>query len=98
MSVRRMNPQECVTALLGCDGWESRDLGTDAEQITRSFSFPDFAAALRFVNQVGEIAEEMNHHPDIVFSWGRAKLSISTHDAGGLSEKDFEFARKVNQL
>jgi 4a-hydroxytetrahydrobiopterin dehydratase len=62
------------------------------------FEFPDFVNALEFTVKVGLIAEEMQHHPEINLSWGKVALEITTDDMGGLTELDFLFALKVNEL
>jgi 4a-hydroxytetrahydrobiopterin dehydratase len=66
--------------------------------ITRSFKFPDFKQALEFVNQVGAVAEEQGHHPDILLTWGKAEITMWTHKINGLSESDFIMAAKIDQL
>lgn len=68
------------------------------QKLEREFKFPDFRSALEFVNQVGEIAEEQNHHPDIYFTWGRARIQIWTHSINGLSENDFILAARISEL
>lgn len=73
-------------------------LATDAKQITREFSFKDFAEALAFANKIGEIAEAEGHHPDLTVSWGKVGVSLSTHAVSGLSENDFILAAKINQI
>lgn len=60
--------------------------------IERTFDFVDFNAAMRFVNRVAEEAERTQHHPDILIKYNRVTLGFSTHDAGGLTEKDFSAA------
>lgn len=69
----------------------------DNHHLSREFRFVDFATALRFVNQVGEIAEAQGHHPDIQLAWGRVTVEIWTHKINGLTESDFIFAAKVDQ-
>jgi len=64
----------------------------------RSFTFSDFAQALYFVNQIGELAEGQGHHPDILLTWGRADIAIHTHDIDGLWENDFILAAKIDFL
>ena len=64
--------------------------------LTRLYDFPDFAKALGFVNQIGEIAEEQNHHPDIYLAWGKVRVEVWTHKIKGLTESDFIFAAKVD--
>lgn len=66
--------------------------------ITRTFEFRDFPAAVRFVNQVAKLAEAAWHHPDIDIRWNRVTLTLTTHDAGGLTRKDFALARKFDRL
>ena len=62
------------------------------------FKFPDFRHALAFTNQVGQVAESQNHHPDIYLAWGKVKLTLWTHKIDGLTESDFVFAAKVDLL
>lgn len=62
------------------------------DAIQRTYSFADFAKAMRFVNAVGDHAEEVQHHPDILIRYGKVTLTLSTHDAKGITEKDFEAA------
>ena len=66
--------------------------------IQREFRFPDFAAALRFVNQVGELAEQQGHHPDLHLAWGKVEVKVWTHKIDGLTESDFILAAKIDQL
>lgn len=66
--------------------------------IERSWTFEDFPEALRFINRVGELAEAMNHHPDIYNSWSKVRLRLTTHDRGGLTALDFELAAKIDAL
>lgn len=66
--------------------------------LEREYKFTNFREALAFVNQVGEMAEEQNHHPDLLLAWGRARVTIWTHKIDGLTESDFVFAAKCDQL
>ncbi len=66
--------------------------------LTRNFDFPDFRAALNFVDQVGEIAEREGHHPDICLSWGKVGIELWTHKVDGLTESDFILAAKIDEL
>ena len=70
----------------------------DNNEIVREFKLHDFRAALAFVNQVGDLAEQAGHHPDIDIRYNRVRLALVTHDAGGLTENDFDLAGKVNRL
>jgi 4a-hydroxytetrahydrobiopterin dehydratase len=76
-------------------GWT---LAGDATHIERTFKFLDFAAALGFVNRVGELAEAEGHHPDFAFGWGYCRVVWQTHKIKGLHENDFIMAAKVNGL
>ncbi len=75
------------------DGWEYTN-----NALERVFTFADFAAALAFINKVGALAEELNHHPDISNSYNKVTLRLSTHDAGGVTEKDIELAKRINAI
>lgn len=68
------------------------------EAITRTFEFKDFAGALQFVNAVAQLAERANHHPDIDIRWNKVTLALSTHDEGGLTNKDFKLAAQIDGL
>ena len=70
----------------------------DGHHLEREFKFQNFREALQFTNRVGELAEAQNHHPDIYLAWGRVKLTLWTHKIDGLTESDFVFAAKVDQL
>ena len=70
-----------------------------SNQIAKEFQFKDFVEALSFVNKLGTEAEKMNHHPDIfIHSWNKVKITISTHSEGGITEKDFQLAEKLEGL
>jgi 4a-hydroxytetrahydrobiopterin dehydratase len=66
--------------------------------LEREFEFADFAEALAFVNRVGEVAEEANHHPDVEIHWNRVKLRWWTHVTGSITERDRELAERTNGL
>ena len=70
----------------------------DEKQLVQTRKFRDFVVAIRFVNRVAEIAEAMNHHPDIDIRWNQVRLVISTHSKGGLTEADFALAQKLDQI
>jgi 4a-hydroxytetrahydrobiopterin dehydratase len=67
-------------------------------EIKRDFTFPDFKTALSFVDEIGELAEQEGHHPDITLSWGKVGVSLSTHAIEGLSENDFILAAKIDAM
>jgi 4a-hydroxytetrahydrobiopterin dehydratase len=70
----------------------------NGHHIERAFKFPDFKSALAFVNKVGDVAEEQEHHPDIALGWGKAEITTWTHSVDGLSENDFILAAKIDKL
>ncbi|MHC5108577.1 MAG: 4a-hydroxytetrahydrobiopterin dehydratase [Planctomycetota bacterium] len=69
----------------------------DNHHIERNFEFPDFVAALDFVNKVGALAEAEGHHPDIYLAWGKVGVTIWTHKIDGLTESDFILAARIDQ-
>ncbi|MFL6333043.1 MAG: 4a-hydroxytetrahydrobiopterin dehydratase [Pyrinomonadaceae bacterium] len=75
-------------------GWEV----VNDHHLRKVYTFGDFAGALRFVNLVGQLAEEQGHHPDICFGWGRTEVTTWTHKADGLTESDFVLAAKIDEL
>ena len=68
------------------------------EEIQRTYRFKDFAGAMAFVDRVAERAELVQHHPDILIRYSKVTLSLSTHDAGGITDKDYEFAAAADRL
>jgi 4a-hydroxytetrahydrobiopterin dehydratase len=85
---------EEIAGRLGGSEWTR-----EGEEIVREWKFDDFAAALAFVNRVGEAAEEANHHPDILLhDWNKVRLALTNHSAGGLTAADFEMATKFDGL
>ena len=66
--------------------------------LEKNFKFKNFLESQNFVNEVGKISEQEGHHPDILFGWGYAKIAITTHAIGGLSENDFILAAKIDKL
>lgn len=66
--------------------------------ISKEYVFKDFIGAISFVNSVALEAEKMDHHPDIlIYGWNKVKINISTHSAGGVTEKDFQLAQKIEE-
>ena len=71
----------------------------EGEEIVREWKLADFAAAIAFVNRVAALAEERNHHPDILLhGWNKVRLAVTNHSAGGLTAADFELAAAVDGL
>jgi 4a-hydroxytetrahydrobiopterin dehydratase len=74
------------------------DWRVESGELTRTFAFKDFVASLSFVNRVGDLAEKAGHHPDIDIRYNRVRLALITHDAGGLTAKDFDLAAAADRL
>lgn len=89
----KFNLAQIKTALAAVPDWKKK-----GATITRRYQFKDFPAAIRFVNAVARLAEKAWHHPDIDIRWNKVTLTLSTHDAGGLTDKDFALAKKFDQL
>jgi 4a-hydroxytetrahydrobiopterin dehydratase len=79
------------------DGWDVKQNENQIFFLEKSFKFKNFLNSQIFVNKVGEISENENHHPDILYGWGYAKIKITTHAIEGLSENDFILAAKIDQ-
>jgi 4a-hydroxytetrahydrobiopterin dehydratase len=90
---KKLSAEELVEKLSEATGWERK-----GGKIYKRFTFKNFIEPLKFVNQVGKIAERLDHHPDISFGWGYAEFSITTHDAGGLTMNDFELAKQIDEI
>jgi 4a-hydroxytetrahydrobiopterin dehydratase len=88
-----LTAQEAASLLAAMPGWQ-----IEKGVLTRTLSFKDFLAALAFVNRVGEQAEKAGHHPDIDIRYNKVSLGLVTHDAGGLTPKDFDLAAVINRL
>jgi 4a-hydroxytetrahydrobiopterin dehydratase len=89
----KMNQEQIKLNLAKFSGWSFEN-----ESISKQFQFKDFIEALSFVNAIGLEAEKMDHHPDILmFAWNKVKITISTHSAGGVTEKDFSLAQKIEE-
>lgn len=85
--------EEAQARLGQLKGWR-----LEGAQLVKTFEFKHFRESLAFVNRVGAAAEEAGHHPDIDIRYSRVKLTLSTHDAGGLTAKDFDLAARADKL
>ncbi len=93
MERKKLSDGEIENSLLDLDEWEAEN-----DNLKKHFEFETFAEALAFVNKVGAIAEERDHHPDVLFGWGYAEFFLTTHDAGGITQKDFELAKAIEAI
>tara|TARA_Y100000389_G_C17223388_1_gene394435 strand:- start:279 stop:623 length:345 start_codon:yes stop_codon:yes gene_type:complete len=80
------------------DGWKIIKNEKNIYFLEKKFTFKNFLESQNFVNNVGKISEEEDHHPDISFGWGYAKINITTHAIEGLSENDFILAAKIDKI
>jgi 4a-hydroxytetrahydrobiopterin dehydratase len=80
------------------DGWDITKDKNEIFFLNKKFNFKNFLQSQKFINKVGEISEEEDHHPDIIFGWGYAEIKITTHAIKGLSENDFILAAKIDQI
>jgi 4a-hydroxytetrahydrobiopterin dehydratase len=91
--VARLDEEAIKARLADLDGWER-----EGETITKTFKRGDFVGSVEFVRQLVAPAEDMGHHPDLSVSWDEVTVSITTHAAGGLTESDFELAKRIDAL
>ena len=80
------------------DDWEVKNDNEKNFYLIKNFKFKNFQESQTFVNKVGNISEEENHHPDIFFGWGYCKIKIFTHAIKGLAESDFILAAKIDKI
>jgi 4a-hydroxytetrahydrobiopterin dehydratase len=90
--VTLLSNDEIDRSLTSLPNWER--VGAE---ITRTVSFPDFLAGIRFVTRVAELAEKADHHPDIDIRYRTIRFTLSTHDEGGLTQKDIDMARQIDR-
>jgi 4a-hydroxytetrahydrobiopterin dehydratase len=95
MTVAKLSDQEVAAALAKLPGW-SRVEGRSA--IAKTFQFADFSAAWGFMSRVALAAEKQDHHPEWFNVWNRVEITLSTHDAGGLSARDVKLAEAIEGL
>jgi 4a-hydroxytetrahydrobiopterin dehydratase len=88
-----LSDEEIEQGLKELDGWRHRE-----DTIVKSFDRGDFVGSVKFVDSIVEPAEEMNHHPDISIAWSQVEVTLTTHAEGGVTENDFELAKKIDAL
>ena len=90
---RLLEPGEVAAAVATLDGWT-----IDGDRLARSLAFADFVRAFGFMTSVALVAEQLGHHPEWSNVYGRVDVAITNHDAGGLTELDVEFCRRVDSI
>ena len=88
-----LSDAEVRQALTGLRGWQKNGIA-----IQRVFEFPDFKAAMQFVNKIADTAEQANHHPDMDIRYNKVTMALVSHDSGGVTERDVRMAEKINQV
>jgi len=88
----KLNPDQITEKLKALPAWERR-----GEAIAKQYTFKEFMDGIRFINRIAEIAEQMDHHPDMKVNYRRITFELSTHDQGGITEKDFKLADAIER-
>ena len=88
----KLSDAEIAQALAGLEGWSR-----EGDEIAREFQFRDFVEALGFIAQVGVLAERANHHPNLSNVYNRVTIALSTHDEGGITERDIKLATEIGE-
>ncbi len=108
--LRRFNDDVPVIYVDGAEAFRHRVTGEqlrivmsgwrlpERHHLEKGFEFPDFAKALAFVNRIGAIAEEMNHHPDLLLGWGKVRVMTWSHDANAVTDRDWKLAEAIEKL
>jgi 4a-hydroxytetrahydrobiopterin dehydratase len=88
-----LTDSEIQQALGSLSGWQRQ-----GKAIQRVFAFPDFKAAMQFVNKVADAAEQANHHPDIDIRYNKVTTALISHDSGGVTQRDVKMAKRINEI
>ncbi len=86
----KLTDSELESALHALPGWQLED-----GKLVRDYTFPDFVAAVAFVNKVAAVAESANHHPDIDIRYNQVRLGLISHDSGGITRRDIKLATRI---
>ncbi len=89
----KLSDAEIVDKLPMAKGWERH-----GDMLVRTWQFPSFRRALEFVNQVAGVIEKFDHHPDLIVNYRTVRIETSTHDVGGLTERDFALISEINEI
>lgn len=91
--MQKLNDEQIETSLTQLDGW-----ARDGDQIERKLTFDGFMDAIAFINRIAALADKADHHPEIFNVYDRVELVLTTHDASGLTAKDFDLARQIDAV
>jgi 4a-hydroxytetrahydrobiopterin dehydratase len=89
----KLNEAEILVRLPMAKGWERH-----GDMLVRTWQFPSFRRAMEFLNQVATLVEKTDHHPDLIVTYRMVRIEMSTHDVGGLTERDFALIAEINEL
>ena len=89
--MQKLSTEQITEYLDGLPEWS-----LNGDSLQRTFRFDDFVGAMAFANRIADQAQQMKHHPDIMIRFNKVTLTLTTHDAGGLTEQDFSFARATD--
>ena len=89
----KLSETEIVAKLPDAKGWERH-----GDMLVRTWQFPSFRRAMEFVNQVAGVIEKIDHHPDLIVQFRNVRIEMSTHDVGGLTERDFTLIADINEI
>jgi 4a-hydroxytetrahydrobiopterin dehydratase len=88
-----LGPDDVAERLQSLSGWRLEE-----GKLVKSYTFPDFVAAVDFVNRLTVVAQAQNHHPDLLVGWGKVTVQLSSHDVGGITGRDFRLAAALDEL
>ncbi len=91
--MQKLSEAEILERLPKAKDWERH-----GDMLVRSWQFPSFRRAMEFVNHVAAISDKADHHPDMIVSYRNVRMEVSTHDAGGLTDRDFTLATLINDV
>ena len=89
----KLSEAEVIERLPAAKGWDRH-----GDMLVRTWQFPSFRRAMEFVNQVAGLLEKSDHHPDVIVQYRTVRIEMSTHDVGGLTERDFALVAEINEV
>ena len=87
-----LSTSEIQSAISNLEGWELKE-----NAIRKTFTFDAYMDSIAFINRLAELAEEANHHPDMIVGWGKIEIAFTSHDQGGVTTACIEMAKKTNE-
>lgn len=93
LEYKKLTDDQIHEGLQSLEGWLY-----DSGQISKTYEFDEYLKGPEFAQKVGRVAEDLNHHPDILITWCKVRISVNTHDVGGISPYDFELAKRIDAM